>query len=176
MLRQLWRRLPAPFCLLLFVALLFALPAFPHSAVLCRQNLPWTSPSCHSAMPPQGVPSNLLLESWPLDQGEAQNIKQPKKLSPICFKLSKDVVPFLSVLGLCPSVRWPVGQEWWSVGWSVWPPRGKCLNAAVHQTDLNRKLRVKRDNVRFSLSICNRVLYFCISSRVTRGWLRMSFA
>lgn len=99
-------------------------------------------------------------------------LSSQRKSVPLVSNYPKMLSLFFLFLG--PSVHWPVGQEWWSVGWSVWPPRGKCLNTAVHQTDRNHKLRVKRDNVRFSLSIRNKVLNFCSSSRVTRVWLRLS--
>ena len=45
------------------------------------------------------------------------------------------------------SARRPVGQEWWSAEWSVWPPKVICQNTAVLQKDLSLKLHAKTENV-----------------------------
>lgn len=65
--------LPAAHRLLLRDALLSGCaPLHCRPVLLCQHPLPRAPPSWHPAMPPQGLPTHNLLESWPLEQGETE--------------------------------------------------------------------------------------------------------
>lgn len=69
---QLWCGLPAAYCLLLHDALLSGSASVCCPVLLCQHPLPGAPPSWHPAVPPQGLPTHILLESWPVEQGETE--------------------------------------------------------------------------------------------------------
>lgn len=70
---QLWCWLPATYCLMLHGTLpAVRSPVHCDPVLHCQHSLPWAPPSWYPAMPPQGLPSHNLLESWPMEQGETE--------------------------------------------------------------------------------------------------------